>query len=359
MLGQSWSFCRLEVQTIDFFTFYAYILLFKLEHDFNMAEITSQEAQQTAPRVIALIPAYNESKSIGSVIALTSKYVSSVIVIDDGSVDNTRDVAASSNAKVVRNKRNMGKGIALRRGIIECLKYDPDIVITIDADGQHDPNDIPKLLEPLKSEEADVVIGSRYIEETESDAPFYRKIGLKLLNATNRILVRSTVKDGNSGYRAYTKDVISTVLKYDSAGYGVEVEQLASLERAGFRIAEVPVTIKYKGLMNTSKHPPLSQGIHILSAICKIAVERKPLLFFGVTGLVFLGLSLIPAFQTLEIFNESRYFSLPLALVSIGFALIGLMLILVSLVLFALNRIRQREEVIATTLLDLLNNVKK
>lgn len=324
-----------------------------------MAEITSEHAKQTEPIVIAVIPAYNESRNIGSVIAQASKFVSSIIVVDDGSADNTKDVAAALNAKVVRNKRNMGKGVALKRGIIECLRYNPDMVVTIDADGQHDPSDIPKLLEPIKSEDADVVVGSRYIEEALSDAPFYRKIGLNFLNWSNRFLVKSTVKDGNSGYRAYTKEVLSTILKYDSAGYGVEVEQLAALESAGFRIMEVPITVKYKGLINTSKQRPLFQGVHILSAIFRIAVERKPLLFFGVSGFVLLVLSMIPTFQIMEIFNQTRYFSLPLSLVAIGLGFIGSMLILISFVFFALKRIRQREEVIATTLLDLLNKMKK
>lgn len=324
-----------------------------------MAEISSEQTSKELPVVIAVIPAYNESSKIGSVIAEASKFVNSIIVVDDGSVDKTKDIATTLNAIVVRNKRNMGKGFALKRGVIECLKYNPDIIVTIDADGQHDPSDIPKLLEPLKSEDADVVIGSRYHEETLSDAPLYRRIGLNFLNSINRILVKSSVRDGNSGYRAYSKEVISTILKYDSAGYGVEVEQLAAIEGAGFRVMEVPITIKYKGLLNTSKHAPYSQGIHILSAIFRIAIERKPLLFFGLGGIVLLAVAMLPAFQMLQIFNETRYFSLPLALVAISFAFIGSMLILMSFIFFALKRIRQREEIVATTLLDLLNKMKK
>jgi glycosyltransferase involved in cell wall biosynthesis len=253
----------------------------------------------------------------------------------------------------------MGKGVALKRGLIECLKYDPDMVITIDADGQHDPSDIPKLIEPIKSEYADVVIGSRYVKEASSDAPTYRKIGLNLLNGTNRFLVKSSVRDGNSGYRAYAKAALSTILKYDTAGYGVELEQLAALEDAGFTVMEVPVTIKYKGLINTSKRSPVFHGIHVLTSIFRIAVERKPLLFFGVTGFVLIVLSMIPIFLMIDLFNQSRYFSLPLALVGISFAFTGSMLVLISFVFFALKRIRQREEVIATTLLDLLNKMKK
>ena len=103
-----------------------------------MADMNPEQITKKTPFVIALIPAYNESEKIGSVIAETSKFVNSIVVVDDGSADKTKDVATTLNAIVVRNKRNMGKGFALKRGIIECLKHNPDIIVTIDADGQHD-----------------------------------------------------------------------------------------------------------------------------------------------------------------------------------------------------------------------------
>ena len=316
---------------------------------------SSQKAQ---PSVAAIIPAYNESRNIASIIVETSKYVSFVIVVDDGSIDNTKEIAGTTNAFVIRNKLNMGKGFALKRGIIECLKYNPDIVVTIDADGQHDPSEIPKLLNPIISEEADVVIGSRYEKESYTDPPFHRRIGLSTLNGINRLLVRSSVKDTQSGYRAYTKNVLSTVLKCDSSGYGVEVEQLAALEGSGFRIVEVPVTIRYKGLENTSKKRPVSHGIHILSAIFRIVEEKQPL-YFGLSGLILAGISLYPAALLLAHYNETRYFSLPLGLLTFGFLFVGSMLVLVSLIFYALKRIKQREEIIVTTLLDLLNKTRQ
>jgi glycosyltransferase involved in cell wall biosynthesis len=324
-----------------------------------MAELISdKKAIQNQPLIIALIPAYNESKNILSVVSETRKHVGYVIVIDDGSTDETKEIAEAANAIVIRNKRNMGKGFALKRGIIASLKYKPDIVVTIDADGQHDPSEIPKLLDPILDEEADVVIGSRYVPGSVTDAPIYRRMGLYVLNKINKALVKTSIKDSQSGYRAYTGDVLSTILKYDSTGYGVEVEQLAAVEVSGFRVMEVPVAIRYRGLQNTSKQRPISHGIHILSAIFRIAIERKPLLFFGISGVMLLAASLLPASQLLSIFNETRYFSLPLALLSISFAFIGSMLVLISFVFFALKRIRQREEIIATTLLDLLNKTK-
>ena len=92
-------------------------------------------------------------------------------MVDDGSVDKTRETAIAMNALVIRNKRNMGKGFALKRGITECLRFNPDIVIAMDGDGQHDPSEIPKLISPIVSEDADVVIGSRYAPGDMTDAP--------------------------------------------------------------------------------------------------------------------------------------------------------------------------------------------
>lgn len=324
-----------------------------------MVEAVSNKLTHRKPSVMAVIPAYNESKNIGNIIAETSKYVDRIIVVDDGSIDKTREVAIAMNALLIRNKRNMGKGFSLKRGITECLKYNPDVVVTIDGDGQHDPSEIPKLLSPLISEEADVVVGSRYVPGSVTDAPLYRKVGLHILNNLNRVLVRTSVKDSQSGYRAYTKNVLSTILKYDATGYAVEIEQLALLETSGFRIIEVPITVKYRDLEATSKSKPFPHGAHIVYAIIRIAVERKPLSFFGLSGLLMLLVSIIPISDLTAIFNETRYFSLPLALIAVSLAFFGIILILISFIFFALKRIRQREEIIAMTLFDLLNKMKK
>jgi glycosyltransferase involved in cell wall biosynthesis len=292
------------------------------------------------------------------VIEKTNDFVDNIIVVDDGSSDNTYEVAASANSVVVRNKRNMGKGFALRRGILEALKNNPDIVVMIDADGQHDPSDIPKLLEPILNEDADIVIGSRYAEKSSNDVPPYRKIGLSIINLSYRLVANTSVRDTQSGFRAYSKNVLSSILKYDAIGYGVEVEQLAIAESQGFKIVEVPTMIKYSNLENISKGNPFVHGMTILSTLFRVTVERKPLLFFGTAGVFFLIVAIFSSSVLLAIFNHTRYFSIPLALISIGATVIGLMMISVSLILYALKRIRQREEIIATTLLDLLNKDK-
>ena len=291
--------------------------------------------------IMAIIPAYNESQNIKRITAETSKYVNMVIVVDDGSHDNTAELAISVNAKVVRNRQNMGKGTALKRGVVECLKYNPDIIITLDADGQHDPAEIPKLIEPIKNGKADIVIGSRY-EKSISEIPMIRGLGLSFINIISRSLMKSTIKDSQSGFRAYAKSVLSMLSSYSSTGYGVETEQLATAELYGFHIIEVPITIRYRGLENTSKKNSILVGMNIISTIFRIVVERRPLLFFGLAGIILIGAAVITTSELLLLFNETRYFSIPIALITLGLALLGTLLLLMSFVFHTLKRIRER-----------------
>jgi glycosyltransferase involved in cell wall biosynthesis len=291
--------------------------------------------------VVAIIPAYNESKNIGKITAETNKYVSMVIVVDDGSQDNTAEIATSMNAYVISHKHNIGKGAALKRGLNECLKYNPDIIVTLDADGQHDPADIPKLLKPIENGEADIVIGSRYVKNSVREIPLVRGFGLSFINIINKHLTKSAIKDSQSGFRAYTKSAWTMISNYNSTGYGVETEQLATAELYGFSIMEVPVTIRYQGLENRSKKNSILVGMNIMSTIFRIAVDRRPLLFFGVAGIILLGIAVITTSDMLLLFNDTRYFSIPLALITLGLTLMGTFLLLISFILQTLKRIRR------------------
>jgi glycosyltransferase involved in cell wall biosynthesis len=292
--------------------------------------------------VIAVIPAFNESENIVNIINEVKKFVTFVIVIDDGSTDNTYAMALSTKVKVIRLNRNRGKGAALKRGIIESVRYNPDVIVTLDADGQHDAQDIPTLLKPIQEGLADIVIGSRYNTLTKQEIPRIRGIGLSIIDILNRTLMKINVRDTQSGFRAYNKSIIGTITDYDSVGYGAETEQLAQAEIKGFNIMEVPIKIKYKGLGKTSKMNPFLHGTHLFSTILKIAVEKKPLLIFGLSGFVLILISLIPVMNLLSLFNETRYFSVPLALIALGLTFIGSLSIVVSFVLYVLKRIRQK-----------------
>jgi glycosyltransferase involved in cell wall biosynthesis len=292
--------------------------------------------------VVAIIPAYNESNNIIRIVQEVQKYVSLVVVVDDGSSDDTFEKASLTSAKVIRSIRNRGKGSALKRGFLECFKYSPRIIVTIDADGQHDPADIPKLLEPIQLNKADIVIGSRYHINSVREIPLKRGMGLSVINMLNKSLIKSQVNDSQSGFRAYSQYVFAFLTDYDSYGYGAETEQLALAEGKGANILEVPVTIRYRNLEKTSKQNSLSHGMHLVSTILRLAIENRPLQFFGLSGLILILLSILPMINLLLIFNDTRYFSIPLSLIVLGLSFNGVLLIVVAFILYALKRIRQR-----------------
>jgi glycosyltransferase involved in cell wall biosynthesis len=291
--------------------------------------------------VVAIIPAYNESKRIAETITETLKYVASVIVIDDGSADGTQEIAIASGAKVIRHTFNMGKGAALKTGFKECMRLNPDIVITIDADGQHDPKDIPRLIEPLEKKAADAVIGSRYAGSSSS-IPAYRQAGLSIIGLLDKYVAKSIVSDSQSGFRAFSKEALPIVSSFNSTGFGVESEQIRLIEQYGLRVAEVPITIKYQGLENTSKKHPVLHGMEIISLILKIIIEKRPLLTFGGSGFALLIISAIMTINLIKIFNDTRYFSIPLSIVTLGFSLLGFMLVIAAIILYSNNKLNKK-----------------
>ena len=294
--------------------------------------------------IVACIPAYNEERTIAKIVILAQKYVDKVIVCDDGSTDMTGEIASRLGAEVIRHERNMGKGVALKTMLTYVKPLSPNIVVTLDADGQHDPNEIPEVLKPIINREADMVVGSRYIEGSKTDIPLYRKIGLKLVNLASKRSSRGIIKDTQSGFRAFSSKMLDFMLECKAKGYGIETEQLALAVKNGFRVAEVPITVKYKGLEKTSKKNPVTHGVELIGLALRITVEERPLLFFGLPGAVLLLLGLASGVYLLWYFNETRYFSIPIALITLGALFTGVTLFITSLILYAIARLKERYE---------------
>jgi len=188
---------------------------------------------------VACIPAYNEERTIGRVILLSQRHVDHVLVCDDGSDDMTGDLAEKMGAKVIRHSANMGKGEALRSLFAAVRKMNAEIMVTIDGDGQHNPDEIPRLIAPLEDGQVDVVIGARFHGKNEG-IPAYRKIGNRILNA----VTLEGITDTQSGFRAYGVKAIET-LHPAEMGVGVDSEILMDAARHGLRITELPVSVSY------------------------------------------------------------------------------------------------------------------
>jgi len=188
-----------------------------------------------------------------------------------------------------------------------------------------------------------MVVGSRYVEGSRVDAPLYRKLGLRLINALSGRSGDSGVGDTQSGFRAFSARALDVVLEGEVDGYGVETEQLALAQRNGLKVVEVPVAIRYSGLDNTSKKHPVSHGAELVGTVLRLVVEERPLLILGLPGIFFTLGGVFTGIYFLWFFNTTRYFSLPLALITLGAVVIGTLLIITSLLLHAIIRLKPRQ----------------
>ena len=191
--------------------------------------------------IVAVIPAFNEEIAIGSVIARAKQHVDEVLVIDDGSVDNTSQVAQLMGATVIRHEQNAGKGAALRTAFKWGIQKQVRIMVTLDADGQHSPDEIPQIIEPILWKRADIVNGARFLEGHSVDVPKYRRVGQEVLTFATNMTSNVKLNDSQSGFRAFSKTTFES-FKFNNSGMGVESEMIADATAAGFTIEEVPIT---------------------------------------------------------------------------------------------------------------------
>jgi len=190
-------------------------------------------------KVIAVVPAFNESASVGGVVReLRARGDIDVVVVNDGSTDDTADVAREAGARVVDLPYNLGIGGAGQSGFLFAHENGYDVAVQVDGDGQHRPGEIDRLLKPLRAGEADLVLGSRYVEKTDYHAPAARRTGMVLFSAVVSMLTRQRLLDTTSGFRASSRPVIEYFAEHYPRDYP-EVESLVLLRRAGFRVREV------------------------------------------------------------------------------------------------------------------------
>jgi len=284
------------------------------------------------PYVVACIPAYNEELTIAKVILKARKHVDKVIVCDDGSTDMTAEIAEACGAEVIRHERNMGKGAAIRSLFKKAREEVADIVVTLDADGQHDPDEIPALINIMAETNADIVIGSRFLnEEIVKKVPTFRRIGNKILNIVTSV---NDVTDTQSGFRIYSRRAIESIQPAEM-GFAVDSEILYKASALGLRIIEVPISVEYK-VPRPSKRGPVFHALDVSLGMIKYLSMRHPLIFYGLPGVISLLIALIFGLMLIHLFNLTRYFSLPLAVVTVGFGLLGAILCSTALMLWIL-----------------------
>ena len=278
------------------------------------------------------IPAFNEEKNIGKVIISLKKIVNDIIVCDDGSTDLTKEIAEGLGAKVISHKKNMGYGEAIKSIFNEAKKNETDILVTFDADGQHRSEDIKSLTKPIIDQQAEIVIGSRFLKN-ETNMPNYRKVGVKVLTKVTNMSIKENLTDSQSGLRAYQKKVLQNISLTDS-GMGISTEILIKSHQKEFRIVEVPIQILYGE--DTSTHNPISHGTSVLLSTIKYTSIQHPLKFYGMPAIIFLFVGLSFSLWTLQIYAEETRIVTNIALVGIGTIILGAILLISAILLYSL-----------------------
>jgi glycosyltransferase involved in cell wall biosynthesis len=223
-------------------------------------------------RVLVVIPTHNEAGNIAAVIAgVRATGAGDIVVIDDGSDDDTAAVARGTGAVVLRHACNLGIGGAVQTGFLYALQHDYEAVVRVDGDGQHDPSFIARLLEPLEGGHADVVVGSRFLARQGYQSTIVRRAGIVILGLLSA-LVGARVTDPTSGYWALNRDALQVLAQFQPDDYP-ETQSLLVAARAGCLIYELPVVMQARGA-GQSSIGVLASGFYMLKVILAVLIER-------------------------------------------------------------------------------------
>mgnify|MGYP006283070337 FL=1 len=292
-------------------------------------------------KVLALIPCYNEEATIASIVLKTKKYVDEVLVVDDGSADETVDIAKEVGAIVLTHKKNKGKAAAIKTGFLFALEHHYDYVITLDGDGQHNPKEIPLLLNKMVEDHVDISIGVRFGETTEM--PWWRKIGKRVLDYATSFGNGGFLTDSQSGFRGFNTNALKKITpRLSGDEFSVESEQLIRAHDYGLSVGNAHISCRYNGLGNTSTKGSTSHGFSVLSYVIWLVAEKRPLLFIGVPGFFFVILGLVMGIYTLQVYNQTHIFVIPYAIVVSIFVMLGALAMFMGLVLNVLPSIIKR-----------------
>jgi glycosyltransferase involved in cell wall biosynthesis len=247
-------------------------------------EMGDAHTDETKPFIVAGMPMYNEEETIGTVVTMALRYVDAVICIDDGSSDSSARIAEKCGAIVVRHRINRGYGGALKTLFIKAKEINADALVVLDSDGQHETSDIPNLLEPILSGQADFTIGSRFVNGGGgTDMPAYRRLGIKVITAASNLSSDLGIKDTQSGFRAFSRSAIER-LRFDAEGMELSLEMLEDAHDKNLTIQEVPTIIRYD-VPKGSNFTAVSHGFTVLSWALVSLSQKKPLLVLGIPGL--------------------------------------------------------------------------
>ncbi len=290
---------------------------------------------------LACIPAFNAEKTIGQVVKESLLHVDEVIVCDDGSTDKTAEVAEKNGAIVVKHEKNYGYGAALITLFDRAREKNPDVMVTLDADGQHIPEFIPRVIAPLSYPGNDVVIGSRFLKK-DSSTPQFRKTGIKIITAAANLSGGKKLTDAQSGFRAYSNRAVQLIHPTEY-GMSASTEILSKVENKGLKIVEVPIVISYG---TQSKKDAVPQGVRVLINVLKYMSIKHPIPSYGFPGIALIIVGAILGFQFLDAYLIQDKVFVGTLLGSIITMLAGMILVTTAILLFSMaNLMRDKNEI--------------
>jgi len=281
---------------------------------------------------LVCIPAYNEEKTIGEIVEKSLQYADKVIVCNDGSTDNTEKKAKEKGAIIINHKKNCGYGAAIISLFEEARNQNAEIMITLDGDGQHNPEQIPTLVSTLTENNVDVVIGSRFLDKSTS-SPSYRKTGIKIITSASNFGTNFKVSDSQSGFRAYSKNAIDAIHPTEE-GMSVSTEILLKASNKGLSVAEVPITVSYEG--ETSKHKPVPHGISVLMNTLKFISVKHPITFYGIPGIIMIVIGIILGIQFFDVYLNKQTILYGSLLGSVILFLVGSIMLATAIILYTM-----------------------
>ncbi len=291
-------------------------------------------------KIIIGIPAFNEEKNIASIITKLMNITDTIIVCNDGSSDLTSEIAEKMGAVTINHKKNLGYGGAIRSIFLKAKELDGDILVTFDADGQHRIEDIEKVIKPIINQEADLVIGSRFLDSSEKEVPQYRKVGIKVITKITNASIKEQLTDSQSGFRAYSRKIVNE-LNPSELGMGISTEILIKASSKNFKITEVPIKILYSG--DTSTHNPISHGSSVILSTIKYTSIEHPLKFYGIPSVIFFIIGLSFTYLSAQYYAEIGRLNTNLTIVAAGTVLIAVVLLITSILLYSLvSVVRER-----------------
>ncbi len=295
----------------------------------------TDRSHELPTRTAVIIPCLNEALTIRAVIADFRRALpdAAVVVVDNGSSDDTAAVAAAAGATVLRESR-LGKGNAVRKAL---RSIEADTYLLVDGDGTYPASEAHKLLQPVLDGQADVVIGGRLDQSSQSEFHWLNRLGNRWLLATVNVIFGTRITDLLTGYRAMSREFVrrSPIL---SGGFELETELTILALARGFRTLEIPVKLVRRAAGSESKLRLFGDGLRILTAIFTLLRDYRPLTFFGGLGLGSMLAGIGAGVYASWDFSTTHQVRIPTAVLATGLELIGLTLILTGVILTTLAR---------------------